>query len=282
MTDAAILVKACMKCRQIKSITEFSKDAKAKKDGLRTGCKACMKISRAAHYAANFEEEIAAAKSWREENADKVKAQSAAYYKANTALLNAKNAVYRANNGEKISAYRAANSGRAAAYRADNADKLADYHRKYYAANRERLMSASALRLEQNREQINQRERERYDKAEQWRTKNPERYRKKRDEYVAANAETRKIYALNRRARKLQSGGRLSPGLADRLLSLQRGLCPCCRQPLGTDFHMDHIIPLALGGANDDSNMQLLRAVCNLTKNAKHPIDFMQSRGFLL
>jgi 5-methylcytosine-specific restriction endonuclease McrA len=45
---------------------------------------------------------------------------------------------------------------------------------------------------------------------------------------------------------------------------------------------MDHIIPLALGGTNTDDNIQLLRAKCNKQKGAKHPIDFMQQRGFLL
>ena len=63
---------------------------------------------------------------------------------------------------------------------------------------------------------------------------------------------------------------------------LQKGLCPCCRKPLGNDYHMDHIIPLALGGSNGDNNIQLLRSECNLEKQAKHPVDFMQSRGFLL
>jgi len=53
-------------------------------------------------------------------------------------------------------------------------------------------------------------------------------------------------------------------------------------QPLGDDFHMDHIMPIALGGSNTDDNMQLLRKECNLQKQAKHPIDFMQSRGLLL
>jgi len=28
--------------------------------------------------------------------------------------------------------------------------------------------------------------------------------------------------------------------------------------------------------------MQLLNAICNLQKHAKHPVDFMQERGFLL
>lgn len=36
------------------------------------------------------------------------------------------------------------------------------------------------------------------------------------------------------------------------------------------------------GGANDKSNIQLLCPHCNLSKGAKHPVDFMQERGMLL
>lgn len=60
------------------------------------------------------------------------------------------------------------------------------------------------------------------------------------------------------------------------------GKCPCCKQPLGDEFHLDHVIPLALGGPNTDDNMQLLRKTCNLQKSAKHPVQYMQERGFLL
>lgn len=45
---------------------------------------------------------------------------------------------------------------------------------------------------------------------------------------------------------------------------------------------MDHVVPLALGGPHHDSNMQLLRKLCNLRKSAKHPVDYMQSKGKLL
>ena len=41
-------------------------------------------------------------------------------------------------------------------------------------------------------------------------------------------------------------------------------------------------MPIALGGKNVDDNVQLLCAACNLSKQAKHPVDFMQQRGFLL
>ena len=126
---------------------------------------------------------------------------------------------------------------------------------------------------------------------------NREAVRAKEAEYYKANAERikssrRQRYAVNpasghvswqkRRALKLNAVGVLSPGLAGRLYKLQGGKCPCCKQPLGDDYHMDHIMPLSLGGTNTDDNIQLLRKKCNQTKRARQPIEFMQSRGFLL
>lgn len=99
--------------------------------------------------------------------------------------------------------------------------------------------------------------------------------------WVENNRHRIKVIQHNRRARVL-SGGKLSPGIEIRLYRLQRGKCACCGLPLGRDYHLDHIIPLALSGTNTDSNMQLLRKLCNLKKSAKHPVDYMRSKGFLL
>ena len=35
---------------------------------------------------------------------------------------------------------------------------------------------------------------------------------------------------------------------AAKLFRLQRGKCPCCSKPLGNNYHLDHIMPIALGG----------------------------------
>lgn len=118
-----------------------------------------------------------------------------------------------------------------------------------------------------------------------WRLANPDRKRELDAEWHKNNPckDRRRINNQNRRARKREVGGRLSQGLAERLFKLQRGKCACgCKQPLGDDYHRDHIMPLALGGSNTDDNIQLLRATCNLQKRAKHPVDFMQQKGFLL
>jgi len=47
-------------------------------------------------------------------------------------------------------------------------------------------------------------------------------------------------------------------------------------------IEVDHIYPIALGGTNEGSNLQLLCRFCNRSKGAKHPVDYMQKRGFLL
>ena len=69
---------------------------------------------------------------------------------------------------------------------------------------------------------------------------------------------------------------------ASKRFRLQRGKCACCRVSIADGYHVDHIQPLALGGSNDKTNLQLLCPTCNTKKSAKHPIDFMQSRGLLL
>lgn len=111
---------------------------------------------------------------------------------------------------------------------------------------------------------------------------NPERAKTNAAAWTKANIDAKRIHTQNRSARKRKNGGILSKGLSTKLFKLQRGKCACCGLPLGTNFHMDHIMPIDLGGPNVDGNMQLLRQRCNLQKSAKHPIEFMQQRGFLL
>lgn len=115
-----------------------------------------------------------------------------------------------------------------------------------------------------------------------WAKSNPEKNRASCAKWRAANKLSRRILDNNRNASKRSAGGTLSKGLADKLFALQRGKCACCGLALGDNYHLDHIVPLALGGTNTDDNIQLLRAQCNLSKGAKHPVDFMQSRGLLL
>jgi hypothetical protein len=62
----------------------------------------------------------------------------------------------------------------------------------------------------------------------------------------------------------------------------QKGCCAACKNSLQKDYHRDHILPIVAGGSNWISNIQLLCKTCNLEKAAKHPVDFMREKGYLL
>jgi 5-methylcytosine-specific restriction endonuclease McrA len=87
-----------------------------------------------------------------------------------------------------------------------------------------------------------------------------------------------RVKSATRKALKLGNGGILSKNIVQILLAKQNGLCACCQQPLNGSFHLDHIMPLSLGGRNDDGNVQLLLPRCNLEKFTSTPEKFMARR----
>lgn len=161
------------------------------------------------------------------------------------------------------------------AYRVANPDKAKADEASYRKRNHARIKAINAAYWVSNKEKIKAR------KAV-YQAANPEKARVACAAWGKLNREKTRIYCRNRRARKFKAGGTLSQGLASRLFTLQRGKCPCCGLPLGDNYHLDHIMPLALGGSNTDDNIQLLRAICNRQKHTAHPSEFMRQRGFLL
>lgn len=161
------------------------------------------------------------------------------------------------------------------AWCAANRERLRAYQVKYYAENTEKE------RLRKAKERAKNPELEKARCANYY-ANNIDRIRANTARWRAENPSAVRAIHHNRRARKIANGGKLSPDIGERLYKLQRGKCACCKQPLGDKYHLDHIMPLALGGVNTDDNVQLLRASCNSQKHAKHPVDFMQERGFLL
>lgn len=205
---------------------------------------------------------------WRAGNPEKVVATAAANYLATKSRLDQVRAIWRKNNPEKQKIYRAkwyaANSEQCAqvskAWKLANADKVKEDHKAWKKVNREKLNTQNA----------------------EWRKANPEKSNQSVKLWRASNPDAVKTYNHTRRALKKAVGGKLSLGLSDRLFKLQQGKCPCCKELLGIDYQLDHKMPLFLGGSNTDDNIQLLRRTCNSKKRAKHPIDYMQSKGFLL
>lgn len=101
------------------------------------------------------------------------------------------------------------------------------------------------------------------------------RYRQKHPEVV------RQIRA-NRRARITHAEGTHTAAELTALHDRQRGKCANCATSLKPGYHADHIVPLARGGTNWISNIQLLCPPCNQRKHAKDPFDFARAEGRLV
>lgn len=147
-----------------------------------------------------------------------------------------------------------------ATWRDQNRDKIRGYVKKWDSANLE------AKRI--------------YGKH--WRDNNPDEARAMYKKWRDKNKDKVMESTRNRQARLRGAEGKHTAGDVKRILALQKGLCACCRISLKDKYHVDHIMPLKLGGTNKPDNIQVLCQTCNLRKNAKHPIDFMQQQGYLL
>jgi 5-methylcytosine-specific restriction endonuclease McrA len=138
----------------------------------------------------------------------------------------------------------------------------------YYAANREKLIAAARRYNAERREQIN---------AD--RRAGPKRKRKAKE---SKRTPARRQKERRKRARRKGAQGRHTHAEVVGLLKLQKGKCAYCKASLKGGYDEDHITPLALGGSDRISNIQLLCKPCNNRKGAKHPTVYAQSLGLLI
>ena len=167
-----------------------------------------------------------------------------------------------------------------------------EYNKKYEALNRDRLIEQKRNRYANNREELQAKARQYYAENREsriayshehaiknkesvlatqlkYRQQNYEKRREYSKEYSKNNKEKMMNYNI-KRARVVKEGT-ISEGLFTLLLQEQDMKCPGCLSELLGVVHMDHYLPLKLGGRHEDSNIQLLCAPCNLKKNAKYP-----------
>jgi len=154
-------------------------------------------------------------------------------------------------------------------YREASPEKYREYSRKWQAANPEKVREHDRKRYYSNLEK----ERER---GRKWKAANIDRVLDYARKWKIANPDKHAVMQQNRRAKIRGSDGKLSKNIVQRLLIEQGGKCSCCGADLSqTGHHLDHIMPLALGGLNTDENVQLLTPTCNMRKGAKHPDKWM-------
>ncbi len=120
---------------------------------------------------------------------------------------------------------------------ADHAERYSEYNRSFYAANAE----------------------EKKRMAREWHERNPERAR---------------AHARASAARRRRAPGNHTAADVDAQYARQRGRCYWCGERVGQTYHVDHVIPLKLGGSNAPENIVVACPRCNQVKHAKHPMDF--------
>jgi len=192
----------------------------------------------------------------RQKNGEKKKIRARELYALNRDHILMVKAAWRKNNPEKAKAIKVKTRSNP-----DNAERERAKHREWLILNTERTLvyrkerrANPVTRAKENAAHVT------------WNKKHPD----------AAS-----LYERNRKTRKRNAGGTHTEEDIRRLYFFQKGKCVVCKVKLDK-YHIDHIMPLSLGGSNAAGNLQILCPMCNMQKHSKHPIDFMQSRGFLL
>lgn len=151
------------------------------------------------------------------------------------------------------SANKEARAERAKAYYLENKEAYSERSRRYWAQDPEK-MSARANRYYE---------------------KNKPAHRASMKAWNERNPDTLRAISHKRRCAERNAEGSFAASDIQKLFESQFGMCTGCGNALESSgdkkYHVDHVMPIALGGSNWPHNLQLLCPRCNLTKNAKHP-----------
>lgn len=162
------------------------------------------------------------------------------------------------------------------------------YRKAYYAAHSDVAKQRAAEWARNNPERVRSSRRDfarRFPKlvrerGKRWRDANPEKVRAFGRRWKKANPHKVKEYENKRRARELgaQVGDRRAYAAFVKWARQAVGVpCYWCGTKMRpTDRHLDHIIPLARGGADAVANLCVSCATCNVRKNAKMPEEFAE------
>lgn len=169
----------------------------------------------------------------------------------------------------------------AASRRAADPEKAKEICARHYAKHRDEILA-------RNREWSAKNKTRKAENIKRWIDLNPERaaairYKAQR-KWRVGNPHKIKLYnafhgSLRRSVLSMTRAEMIA--LIPKIMESQKRKCGCCRVKL-SKFHIDHIIAVTRGGKTEPKNLQLLCPSCNISKSNRDPIDFMQSRGFLL
>lgn len=173
----------------------------------------------------------------------------------------------------------------------ETAEEVRTYMREYSAKRKAEDPSFAARLRELGRFHDAQPERRaRQNELKRWKIANDPEFRERINEksrpskqaWKKANPEKVATSGRIRRSRLLGAEGTHTAADIEEIHARQKYKCAECGKSTKKKKHVDHIMPLALGGSNWPENLQILCPFCNDSKGAKHPIEFAQRKGRLL
>lgn len=150
--------------------------------------------------------------------------------------------------------------------------------RRYFARwsekHRDSIAEYRAARLPKWNKDFYARHRERRRKAaNDWYHLNSEKALKAQKQYAEANPD--KVRTIGRRSRATRRA-RIKGVFVEQIdpavvFERSRGECGICSQPIdpASEWHVDHIVPLAKGGAHSYANVQAAHGRCNRANGAR-------------
>lgn len=161
--------------------------------------------------------------------------------------------------------------------RAADPERFRAQQREYRVKNVERVRAAQRLRWELKKDRVNARLRERRATDPEWaerqretqrRTRNPAKASEANRRWRQANPDKVRLHLYRRRA--LKAMVEHQPYTRTEIYERDGGRCKICGVELKLEpngFHIDHIVPISLGGPDIPANVQLSCQPCN---NGKH------------
>ena len=261
------MIKICSKCKiELPATTEFFREDKRLKNGLRANCKNCERQYGRQYHQDNIDKCNENLKMWLEKNPDyhkqyrqnnleKEKGRSKKYYDKN------KNSEeYHEKKSEWCMRWRQENIDKRnqyiKQYRQERKDKLKEERKYYYIEHRQESIEKRRLYRKENQEKENQ-------YAKQYRRKNPE--------IMRINNQRR-----NARKKNLSFGYTLKQWETAKQYFNDK--CAYCGKEV--KLTQDHFIPLINGGEYTINNIIPACGHCNSSKNNKNFFEWFSCQDF--
>jgi len=251
------------------------------------------------HYKKNKGKVNERSREYRQNNKDKIKEWHKEHYIKNKDRIAERSREYRQNNKDKI-------KERSRSYHNKNKDKIKEYQKqyaqsgkskiarsKYYQNNKYKILKKNKKWHNKNKDKIKgyQKQYTESEKFKIWQSKyfqeNKGKVAERAREYRQNNKDKIKEYHKTKKYRvsitntrhKRRARTKQTDITTKYLLELKSKTshCEICGKKLKDNIHLDHIIPLNVGGLHIKSNIRYVHAKCNLQR-PKNGSDIIQFR----